>query len=109
MTALESELRHDYSFFPYMTMQSSLTIYLSPTILLWITLVDFTCHRQRFCVKNSNYLYYMAELGFRYLRETTHFDWLLNGPTFYDIRPTGPIRFLFRTGKSWREKSLSLF
>ena len=45
----------------------------------------------------------MAELVFRSARKITHADWLLNGPTFHDIEPVGPVHVLLRTGKFWRE------
>ena len=42
----------------------------------------------------------MAELGFRSVSKITRPDWLL---IFYEIGPTGPIRYLLRTGIFWRE------
>ena len=46
----------------------------------------------------------MTELVFWSVLKIMQADWLLNGPRFYNIGPIGPIRYLFRTGKFWREK-----
>ena len=45
----------------------------------------------------------MAELVFRSVNKITHADWMLYGPIFYDIGPTGPIRFSFQANKFSRE------